>query len=179
MEKTKDLNPNKLVVRDFVSLGIFWVLYFVIYTLGAPLCMTAVGNFFIHGTCGILWGITFSLICTKVNKPGVVFLYTTLIGLMQLMNFWLTGVIIIIGGIIAEVVWRKLDRKKFKTIAICHVMVVTAMYLGMFIPLTFLSDVFLTQIPEYSLEMFTDLYNFIKANTYMFYAGLEYVIIGS
>ena len=179
MQHAKLKNPNKLEVRDFITLGIFWVLYFIVYSLGSPLCVTVVGNFFIHGACGILWGITFPLLCIKVNKPGIVFLYTALIGLVQIMNLWVTGLIIITGAVVAELVWRKMDRKNFKTIAICHVLIVCFMYLGMFLPLLLLSDVFLTQIPEYSLAMFTDVYNFLSATTYMFFVGLVAAILGT
>ena len=179
MENIKVKNSEKLTVRDFVTLGIFWVLYFVIYTLGAPLSLTVVGNLFIHGACGILWGITFSLLCTKVNKNGVVFLYTALIGVVQLMNFWGTGVLIIIAALIIEIIWRKLDKKKFSTIAICHVLVVVSMYLGMMLPIVTLGKKFLSGIPEYSLELFTDVINLVETQSYMFFVGLLAAVVGA
>ena len=179
MEKTKINNPNKWVTRDFVTLGIFYVLYFVIYTLSAPLSMSVVGNLFIHGTCGILWGITFPLLCTKVNKPGVVFTYTFLIGAIQLMNFWGTGLFIMLGAVIAEVIWNILNKKKFITIAICHVIVVAVMYLGMTLPLMILSSTFLNYIPEYSRALFEEVYNLLNTKTYFFYIGLTAAVVGA
>lgn len=179
MENIKNKNNNKLVVRDFVTLGIFWVLYFVIYTMSAPLSLTLVGNLFIHGTCAILWGITFPLLCTKVNKPGVVFIYTALVGIVQIMNFWITGLIIIVGAVIVEIVWRKLDRKKFSTIAICHILVVVTMYLGLTLPLMILSRDFINQIPEYGRELFYNIYDLLQVQGYLFFLGLLSCVVGS
>ena len=38
---------------------------------------------------------------------------------MQLMSFWGVAIVIAIGAVIAELLWDKLDRRKFSTMLLC------------------------------------------------------------
>lgn len=175
MKLDKIKNPNKLNVRDFITLAIIIVLHFVLFTASTPLGMTVVGNLFVYAFCGVLWGSIFLLLCTKVNKPWIVFFYGIVIALMQLMNFWGSSFFIALGSIIAEIIWHKLDRKKFSTMVISYIVLITFMYFGLSVPLIFIKDLYLAALPAY-VDLYTAVYEL--AASYMFFVGLIATIIG-
>lgn len=172
----RTLNNDKLGVKDFITMAIMVVLIFVIYAVvGTPFGMTVLGNLFIHGVCAIPWGIIIMLLYTKVNKKGVALFTGLLIALLLLMVFWGISLFIAIGAVIAELVWNKLDRKKFATMMVCFDIQIVAWYLGLTVPLIFMKDIYLAANPGYA-ELFQGVYELAIGP--LFYVGLASAIVG-
>ena len=169
MENTKRKSPKKSSVKDYITLGIIIVLHFVIFTLSTPLGMSPVGNIFVYPACALLWGVLFILLCKKTTKPIIIFLYPFILGLVQIMNFWLTGVIGIVGAIATFLIWKTMDKTKFKTIVASYTTMITFMYLGGTLPVIFFKDTFFEIAPAYA-ELYHQVYDILVGS--MFYVGL-------
>lgn len=167
-------NPEALTVRDFVTIAIIFVIYFVIFCLSAPIGMTVVGAFFTYPMCSLFWGTVYLLMCEKVNKNGAPLIFGLAVASIQLMNFWMSALIIAIGAVISEILWRKLDKSKISTIGACFTILVLSGHLGTLIPLYLLRDSFFEAIPNYA-EFYTKIYEFSQG--YMLYIGLVAAVI--
>ena len=146
-------NNGKLNIRDFITIGIMLVLIFLVYSLGAPIGFTPIGYLFLYAVCSLFWGTLFLLLYTKVNKKGVPLIVTAVLSLIMMILFGPTSIIMFAGGILAEVIWRKFDRKKTNTMIIVYGVQVVAWFLATMIPLLLLKESFLTAMPEYA-ELF-------------------------
>ena len=131
--------------------------------------MTVIGNLFIFAVCALFWGTVYMLLYSKVNKKGVVLLFSLILAVMMLMNFWVISLVIALGGIVAEIVWRKLDRRKFSTMLICFTIQIVAWYLAQAVPLILLKDMYLAAIPAYA-ELYFGVYKLLVGP--MFFVGL-------
>ncbi len=173
MQVTKS---EKMNVRDYITTAIMLVLIFVVFVLiGTPIGMTVVGNIFPLAVCSILWGTIFLLLFTKVSKRGVVLLVGLILAALQLANFWAIATVMSVGAVLAEFLWRKLDRKKLSTMIICFTTLIIFWFLGIFLPLIFLKDMYIAALPTYE-QLYTGVYDMIIGP--MFFVGFAATITG-
>ncbi len=172
--KKKVKNKGKLTVRDYITLGMMMILVYVIYTIiGLPLATTIIGNIFLHAVCSLLWGTVFMLMYVRVNKKWGPLIFGILIGIMQIFNLWITAVAIVIGAIVAEIIWQRWNKESFKTMTVCFSVQITSWYLGMFIPLIIIADIESIAAENY-LELFTKVKELVVGP--LFFVGLFSVI---
>ncbi len=69
--------------------------------------------------------------------------------LSNLINFWAIFVVIFVGAVISELLWRKLDKKKFSTMVICFTVQIVAWFLGMVLPLIIMTDTYVNTFVGY------------------------------
>lgn len=173
---TVQKNSEKMNVRDYITTAICFVLLYIIFAvIGTPIGMTVIGNLFIFAVCALFWGTIYMLLYSKVNKKGVVLLFSLILAVMMLMNFWVISLVIALGGIVAEIVWRKLDRRKFSTMLICFTIQIVAWYLAQAVPLILLKDMYLAAIPAYA-ELYSGVYELLVGP--MFFVGLAATVAG-
>lgn len=175
-QKISQKKSEKMNVRDYITTAIMFVLLFIVFSVvGTPVGMTVVGNLFVFAVCAVLWGTIYLLLYSKVNKKGVVLLFSLILAVLMLMNFWAMSLVIAIGGILAEFVWRKLDRRKFSTMLICFTIQIVFWYFAMTVPLIFLKDLYLTAVPAYA-ELYSAVFELVVGP--MFFVGLAATVIG-
>lgn len=173
---TAQKNSEKMNVRDYITTAICFVLLYIVFAvIGTPIGMTVIGNLFIFAVCALFWGTVYMLLYSKVNKKGVVLLFSLILAVMMLMNFWVISLVIALGGIVAEIVWRKLDRRKFSTMLICFTIQIVAWYLAQAVPLILLKDMYLAAIPAYA-ELYSGVYELLVGP--MFFVGLAATVAG-
>lgn len=173
---TVQKNSEKMNVRDYITTAICFVLLYIVFAvIGTPIGMTVIGNLFIFAVCALFWGTVYMLLYSKVNKKGVVLLFSLILAVMMLMNFWVISLVIALGGIVAEIVWRKLDRRKFSTMLICFTIQIVAWYLAQAVPLILLKDMYLAAIPAYA-ELYSGVYELLVGP--MFFVGLAATVAG-
>lgn len=168
-KKTKVKDTEKMTVRDYITIAILLVLHYVVCSCTLPIGMTVIGSLFTYAICGLFLGIIYTLMCTKINKKGAPLVYGMGLALVQVMQFWMIGIVLAIGAVLTELIWRKLDRKNPNTIMICYTVQTTFLYLGMVLPLIFLKDMYLKALPEY-VDLFAGLYDVVCG--YMFFIAL-------
>ena len=176
VKKRKTKNNEKMNVRDYITAAIMYVLMFLVYAgVGAPIGMTVAGSLFVFAACAVVWGTIFILLFTKVNKKGVVLLFGLIWAAMQLMSFWGVAIVIAIGAVIAELLWDKLDRRKFSTMLLCFTVQVIFLYLGMTLPLIFMKDMYLAAVSAYA-DLYSTVFDMLIGP--MFFVGLAATVVG-
>lgn len=173
--KNKLKDKGKLTARDYITLALMLILVFVVYTMiGVPMGATAIGYIFLHAACSLLWGTIFLLMYMKVNKKWVPLIFGIILAVMQIFNFWVTAVALLLGAVISEIIWQKGDRKSFKTMTICFTVQITAWYLGNFVPLIMMKN-FDQFIAERYVEMFNAFREVVAGP--LFFVGLLVVLV--
>ncbi len=143
-------NKEKINVRDIITLAISYVVMFVIYAVvGVPLSASVYGHLFILSISALIWGSIFIFLYTRINKNGVCLSIGILMALSNLINFWAISLVIFIGAIIAEMLWRKLDKKKFSTMLICFTVQIVSWFAGMVLPLIIMTDTYVNTFVGY------------------------------
>lgn len=176
VKKRRTKNNEKMNVRDYITAAIMYVLMFLVYAgVGAPIGMTVAGSLFVFAACAVVWGTIFMLLFTKVNKKGVVLLFGLIWAAMQLMSFWGVAIVIAIGTVIAELLWDKLDRRKFSTMLLCFTVQVIFLYLGMTLPLIFMKDMYLAAVSAYA-DLYSTVFDMLIGP--MFFVGLAATVVG-
>ena len=176
VKKRRTKNNEKMNVRDYITAAIMYVLMFLVYAgVGAPIGMTVAGSLFVFAACAVVWGTIFILLFTKVNKKGVVLLIGLIWAAMQLMSFWGVTIVIAIGAVIAELLWDKLDRRKFSTMLLCFTVQVIFLYLGMTLPLIFMKDMYLAAVSAYA-DLYSTVFDMLIGP--MFFVGLAATVVG-
>lgn len=176
VKKRRTKNNEKMNVRDYITAAIMYVLMFLVYAgVGAPIGMTVAGSLFVFAACAVVWGTIFILLFTKVNKKGVVLLFGLIWAAMQLMSFWGVAIVIAIGAVIAELLWDKLDRRKFSTMLLCFTFQVIFLYLGMTLPLIFMKDMYLAAVSAYA-DLYSTVFDMLIGP--MFFVGLAATVVG-
>ncbi len=141
---------EKINVRDIITIAISYVIMFVIYAVvGVPLSASVYGHLFILSISALMWGAVFMFLYTRINKNGVPLSLGILMALSNLINFWAISVVILVGAIIAELIWRKLDKKKFATMVICFTIQIVAWFVGMILPLMIMTDTYVNTFVGY------------------------------
>ena len=176
VKKRRTKNNEKMNVRDYITAAIMYVLMFLVYAgVGAPIGRTVAGSLFVFAACAVVWGTIFILLFTKVNKKGVVLLFGLIWAAMQLMSFWGVAIVIAIGAVIAELLWDKLDRRKFSTMLLCFTVQVIFLYLGMTLPLIFMKDMYLAAVSAYA-DLYSTVFDMLIGP--MFFVGLAATVVG-
>ena len=176
VKKRRTKNNEKMNVRDYITAAIMYVLMFLVYAgVGAPIGITVAGSLFVFAACAVVWGTIFILLFTKVNKKGVVLLFGLIWAAMQLMSFWGVAIVIAIGAVIAELLWDKLDRRKFSTMLLCFTVQVIFLYLGMTLPLIFMKDMYLAAVSAYA-DLYSTVFDMLIGP--MFFVGLAATVVG-
>ena len=176
VKKRRTKNNEKMNVRDYITAAIMYVLMFLVYAgVGAPIGMTVAGSLFVFAACAVVWGTIFILLFTKVNKKGVVLLFGLIWAAMQLMSFGGVAIVIAIGAVIAELLWDKLDRRKFSTMLLCFTVQVIFLYLGMTLPLIFMKDMYLAAVSAYA-DLYSTVFDMLIGP--MFFVGLAATVVG-
>ncbi len=168
-------NKGKINVRDIITLAITFVLMFLIYVLvGVPLSASVYGHLFILSICALLWGCMFLFLYTRISKNGICLIFGILLALVNLINFWGTSVMIAVGGIVAEIIWRKLDKTKFSTMLICFAVQVFAWFVGMVLPLIIMTDIYVNTFVGYE-EVYRGMADMIMGPMLAVYGGATIV----
>ena len=74
---------NKLNCRDFINIGIYAAIYFVIVMALAMTELIPIFLILLSSMIGIIGGIPFMLFLTKVKKPGMIFIMSLIMGIMM------------------------------------------------------------------------------------------------
>ncbi|VGR52461.1 MptD family putative ECF transporter S component [Parvimonas parva] len=74
---------NKLNGRDFINIGIYAAIYFVIVMALAMTGLIPIFLILLSSMIGIIGGIPFMLFLTKVKKPGMILIMSLIMGIMM------------------------------------------------------------------------------------------------
>ncbi|MBE6869545.1 MAG: Trep_Strep domain-containing protein [Ruminococcus albus] len=117
------MNENKLNAKDFITVGIFTALIFVVeYACGM---LGFIHPYFIASyvvLIPIVGSIPMMLFYTKVEKFGMITIMSVIIAIIMFVTGmgWLGAPLIIVSGLIADLIAKKGRYKSTKMIALSH-----------------------------------------------------------
>ncbi len=108
---------NKLNGRDFINIGIYAAIYFVIVMALAMTGLIPIFLILLSSMIGVIGGIPFMLFLTKVKKPGMILIMSLIMGILMFVTgmTWMPIPFSIVTGIIAELVYRNGGYKSMRS----------------------------------------------------------------
>ena len=135
------MDKKKLNAKDFINIGIFTVIYFVMFFITGMLGYIPIFAVIIPLVLGILGGIPFMLFLTRVKKFGMVTIMGILSGLLMGltgMGFW--GVPMgVIFGLLGDLILKSGGYKSAKKSLIGYA-VFSLWMVGTYIPMYFMVE---------------------------------------
>ena len=83
---SKQETGNKLNGRDFINIGIYAAIYFVIVMALAMTGLIPIFLILLSSMVGIIGGIPFMLFLTKVKKPGMIIIMSLIMGILMFLT---------------------------------------------------------------------------------------------
>lgn len=114
---SKKESGNKLNGRDLINIGIYTAIYFVIAMALAMTGLIPIFLILLSSMIGIVGGIPFMLFLTKVKKPGMILIMSTIIGILMFVTgmTWMPIPFSFVTGLIAELVYRGGNYKSMRS----------------------------------------------------------------
>lgn len=110
-------NENKLLTRDYISIGIFSLIYFVIaFVIGGIAQMTPATFPFMPMIVALFAGSVFMLYTAKIPKRGSLAILGILAGILLFVTgmFWMMSVFFIVFGLIADCIASSGNFKSYR-----------------------------------------------------------------
>lgn len=107
---------NKLQTRDFISVGIFSLIYAVVaFVVGGLAQMTPITFPFMPMVVALFTGTVFMLYVAKIPKRGAIIILGIIAGILLLITgmFWMMSAFFIVLGIIADFICASGQFKSF------------------------------------------------------------------
>ena len=108
---------NKLQTRDFISVGIFSLIYAAVaFVVGGLARMTPITFPFMPMVVALFTGTVFMLYVAKIPKRGAIIILGIIAGILLLITgmFWMMSAFFIVLGIIADFICASGQFKSFK-----------------------------------------------------------------
>ena len=110
-------NETVLLTRDYISIGVFSLIYFVVaFVIGGLAQMTPITFPFMPMIVALFAGSIFMLYIAKIPKRGSLSILGILAGLLLLITgmFWMMSVFFVIFGLIADFICSTGNFKSFR-----------------------------------------------------------------
>lgn len=152
MEKSSKLNA-----QDLINVGVYTALYLVVYFVVGTLGAIPIVYPFLFVVWPIVTGIPFMLFLTKVKKPGMVFIMALILGLFWFLigYTWLPVLSYIIFGLIAEIIFKVAEYKKFKLLTIGY-WIFSCGSLGCQAPIWLMADTYMSSVRDSMGDQYAD-----------------------
>ena len=113
---------KKLNGKDLINIGIYAAIYFVIVFAVAMLGMVPIMYPMLAVICPIVGGIPFMLFLTKVNKFGMIWIMSILLGILMLISGmgWFALAMSLFTGLISELIYKSGNYKSAKCAVITN-----------------------------------------------------------
>lgn len=147
------MDKKKLNAKDLINIGIFTVIYFVMFFIAGILGYIPIFMVAIPLVLGILGGIPFTLFLTKTGKFGAVTIMGTLVGLLNFLigQSWISIVFGIVFGLLADLIFKAGTYKSWKYTVIGYC-VFTEWVIGSMLPMWIMRDVFFVNRSLFALS---------------------------
>ena len=112
-----DKKTDSLQTKDFITIGVFSLIYFAVsFTIGGLAQMTPITFPFMPMIVALFTGSIFMLYATKIPKRGSIFILGILAGLLLFITgmFWMMSVFFIVLGFIADRIATSTNFQSFR-----------------------------------------------------------------
>ena len=155
MQNTSTNAEKKLKAKDFITLGIFTVLFIVIFFVCIMvMSLSPVTQPFGMALTALLAGPVYMLMRAKVNKFGGILISGIIFAIVMFITGagWTVALAVIIGTIIAELISRAGQYKKYWVSATGYAVFMTAGAIGSYTPLLMMKEYYTSLSAANSLD---------------------------
>ncbi len=145
---------RKLTGKDFISIGIFSAIYFIINFIFMVMGMIPIMWILMPAMIGLFTGIPYMLLCAKVQKPGAILIMGFITAFIYFVTGQFTPVILITFGIscvLGEVIRIITKYNSFKGNSISFIFFSLGM-IGSPLPIWIYKDSFFAQIEQQGMS---------------------------
>lgn len=137
------MKSNKLYIKDLINIGIFTVIYFIMFVIAGMLGYIPIFVITLPFLLGILGGIPFVLFFTKTQKFGAVTIMGTLSGILCFLmgQHWISIPFGIVFGFLADLVFKSGNYRKWSR-TVAGYAVFTLWVIGSMLPMWIMRDTF-------------------------------------
>jgi len=137
------MDKQKLNTKDLINIGIFTVLYFVMFFITGVMGYIPIFVVLLPLLLGILGGIPFTLFLTKTGKFGAVTIMGFLAGLLCFLvgQSWISIIFGVVFGFLADLIFKAGNYKSWKYTVMGYC-VFTEWVIGSMLPMWIMRDVF-------------------------------------
>ena len=130
-------DAKKLETRDFISVGIFSLIYAVVaFVIGGVAQMTPVTFPFMPMIVALFTGTVFMLYVAKIPKKGALSILGVIAAILLFVTgmFWMMSVFFLVFGVIADFICASADFRSFKKNLLAYCVMALAP-MGAYIPM--------------------------------------------
>ena len=137
------MDKKKLNAKDFINIGIFTVIYFVMFFITGMMGYIPIFAVIIPLVLGILGGIPFMLFLTKTGKFGAATIMGTLVSVLCFLmgQSWISIPFGIVLGFLADLIFKAGEYKSWKHTVLGYC-VFTEWVIGSMLPMWIMRDAF-------------------------------------
>ena len=142
-----------LTGRDLINIGIYSAIYFVVVMAFAMTGLIPIFLMLLSSMVALFGAIPFILFLTKVKKPGMILIMSTIMGILMFLTgmTWMPIPVSILTGIIAELVYKSGNYQSLsKAVVTCGVFPLWAV--GNYLPLFLQRDAYFATRQDYGKE---------------------------
>ena len=148
----QSVENNKLKAQDFISIGVFTALYFVLVTIATfttAIILPGFSNIFLPAVVALISGAVYMLMVAKVQKFGAISIMGMVMGLFFLISghFILSFAANVIFGVLADCI-AKIGKYKSKKGILASYVVFSYGLTGPILPLWFMKDAYVANLVE-------------------------------
>lgn len=143
MSQNTDFSNMKLKGRDFINLGIFSVIFIILFLVCVmAMSMTIYTQPFGAALGSFIAAPVYMLLRTKTQKTGAIVLFGILFGLVMFVmgSGWPILVAVVAGAVIAELIARVGQYKDYVKETAGYIVLMAATALGSYVPLLTMKD---------------------------------------
>lgn len=126
-------DSKKLETRDFISVGIFSLIYAVVaFVIGGVAQMTPVTFSFMPMIVALFTGTVFMLYVAKIPKKGALSILGVIAAILLFITgmFWMMSVFFLVFGVIADFICASADFRSFKKNLLAYHCAAHRLFLG-------------------------------------------------
>lgn len=148
---------NRLNAKDFINIGLFTALYFLLFFTTGMIGYIPVLMLVIPALCPLVAGIAFMLFLTRVHKFGMVTIMGTLLGLLMMLtgHNWTILPFAVVLTLLADLILKAGRYRNWKSIRLGY-MVFSEWLLGLIFPIFFMRDSFFATLRDGYGDTYTE-----------------------
>jgi len=134
---------DKMKAKDFITLGIFTVLFFAVYMVCVfASAVTVVTYAFCSAIAAIPGGIIYMFMLVKIPKAWSILLSGVVIGLLEFLcgAGWIVALSFILGALVAELTSKTGKYKSFWKNTVGYALYMCVVSVGTFLPMIMMTD---------------------------------------
>lgn len=170
---------HRLQAKDFINIGLFTALYFVLFFATGMLGYIPILMLLLPALCPLVTGVVFMLYLTRVHKFGMVTITGTLLGLLMMLagHTWTILPFAVGFSLLGDLVLKAGKYRSWKSILLGYILF-SEWLIGLMFPMFFMRDSFFASTRDGYGDTYADTLRSITP-PWVFYVMVILVAVGA